>query len=415
MRTADREVPVLPWASDSRQRALAAGRPVVFADATPLAEWPIMARLKAPDDLAALLGPTVSVFEAPTPSILYYTGPVPLDQQVGPATWRPANPRRTATSAELVGSLVRGTSARGTYLYHSARTTAPATRAALGDTTPFVVTEEAAAGFRPAATVNLWAGAAGLAARVHYDTYHNFYLQVLGRKRFRLLPPDVWRNLTLFPAVHPSVRQSQLEWDALPADVRGRAREVVLAPGQILYLPSHWFHQVSSVDASVSVNVWTDALSQWREHEIAKTVIPRRGLGRPEAVGRWLVYRMMDDAARLLGLGHVAGALLEDQYVPLLAGTDAAGTDRWAWLGDDVHDFCMFTEADEAVDAELRGAVANHARGLARQFEELAPGHQRELAFGNTLQMVIHWANRGKEDVAGYVGRFLYCMDTPLE
>ena len=189
---------------------------------------------------------------------------------------------------------------------------------------------------------------------------------------------------------------------------------MVLEPGQVLYLPSHWFHHVGAVDASVSVNVWTDALSQWREHEIAKTVVPRFGLGRPEDYSRWLVYRMMYDAARLLDLdlGDVVRALLEGQYVPLLAGTDATGPARWEWLGDGLdaaYAFTTVTVAQAGVD--MRAAVADHAKVLARQFGELAPGHQRELAFGNTLQMVIHWANQRKEDVAGYVGRFLYCMD----
>ena len=188
-----RDVPVLPWAVDgsSRRDALAGGKPVVFAGC-PAADWPIVARVRRPEDLAPLLPPRVTVFEAATPSVLYYTSPVPLDQQAGGNPRRPANPKRAAARAELVRSLRRGTGDGGAHLYHS-ELVGEATRAVLGDATPLVVVEEAAAGpagFRPSARVNLWAGAAGIHARVHYDTYHNFYLQVLGRKRFRLLLPD---------------------------------------------------------------------------------------------------------------------------------------------------------------------------------------------------------------------------------
>jgi hypothetical protein len=38
---------------------------------------------------------------------------------------------------------------------------------------------------------------------IHYDQDHNFFVHVSGRKRFVLYPPYEWRNLYIYPRVHP--------------------------------------------------------------------------------------------------------------------------------------------------------------------------------------------------------------------
>lgn len=49
--------------------------------------------------------------------------------------------------------------------------------------------------------VNLWVGRAGIVTHTHYDCTYNFFVQLQGRKRFTLFPPD--HNLYLFPCLHP--------------------------------------------------------------------------------------------------------------------------------------------------------------------------------------------------------------------
>lgn len=55
-----------------------------------------------------------------------------------------------------------------------------------------------------------WASSKAVRANLHYDTYHNVYLQLRGRKRFLLLPPNVLARVHLHPSLHPSYRQSQV-------------------------------------------------------------------------------------------------------------------------------------------------------------------------------------------------------------
>ena len=51
----------------------------------------------------------------------------------------------------------------------------------------------------------------GVSSPLHYDAAHNVYCQLIGAKRFVLIPPEEAPNLYSYPRLHPSTRQSQLE------------------------------------------------------------------------------------------------------------------------------------------------------------------------------------------------------------
>ena len=61
-------------------------------------------------------------------------------------------------------------------------------------------------------------GGLGLCTPCHYDGVHNAYVQVKGYKRFVILSPDAWRGLYVFPKLHPSSRQTQVDWAQWPSD-----------------------------------------------------------------------------------------------------------------------------------------------------------------------------------------------------
>lgn len=136
------------------------------------------------------------------------------------------------------------------------------------DATPFLPLIEP----NPArSSVNLWLGRAGAVAHAHYDGYHNFFVQIKGRKRFLLMPPHAWRTLGIYPFVHPSHAQAAANLsNAAPHLVLGgnmgdaggtavgadtdqallAAAEVRVAdvgPGEVLYVPPLWFHHVVAV------------------------------------------------------------------------------------------------------------------------------------------------------------------------
>jgi hypothetical protein len=109
---------------------------------------------------------------------------------------------------------------------------------------------------------NVWIGPSGVTTHLHYDVYHNFYAQIHGWKRFILFPPENFNYLYLYPFLHPGGQSSQVNLDDInlekfPDFKHARAIEAVLGPGDVLYLPPLWFHEVIALDLSMSVSVWT--------------------------------------------------------------------------------------------------------------------------------------------------------------
>ncbi len=114
-------------------------------------------------------------------------------------------------------------------------------------------------------SINAWIGQPHVIAHCHYDGYHNFYAQLYGKKRFLLLRPTNWPGLYPYPFLHPSHAQAQVnasnESDRRHFQLVNQveAYEAILEPGDLLYVPPLWFHEVESLKVSISVNVWTDS------------------------------------------------------------------------------------------------------------------------------------------------------------
>jgi hypoxia-inducible factor 1-alpha inhibitor (HIF hydroxylase) len=135
--------------------------------------------------------------------------------------------------------------------------------------------------YRPIAyQSNVWMGKPGLITHTHYDAQHNFFVQLQGRKRFTLLPPHATAAdgspLPVFPCLHPhfghlapapsehvlplfepvhdNTSTSTSSSLSLPL-----AYIAELGAGDMLVVPSFWWHHVETLEASVSVNVWSTA------------------------------------------------------------------------------------------------------------------------------------------------------------
>jgi hypothetical protein len=106
-----------------------------------------------------------------------------------------------------------------------------------------------------------WLSAAGTSVPLHRDVAENIFFQLVGRKRFFLYPPAAspWLysnplgsglpNYSRFDPERPDYDRWPLSRHVVPA-------EVVLEPGDALYLPSRWWHQVRSLELSTSFNFW---------------------------------------------------------------------------------------------------------------------------------------------------------------
>jgi hypothetical protein len=101
-----------------------------------------------------------------------------------------------------------------------------------------------------------WIGPAGTVTSLHHDLTNNFIAQMVGRKRLTVLPAaEVGR---LYNDRHVFSRITDLDAPDIdvtlyPRLVGAKLYEVVLGPGEILFMPLAWWHQVKSLDFSVTV------------------------------------------------------------------------------------------------------------------------------------------------------------------
>lgn len=108
----------------------------------------------------------------------------------------------------------------------------------------------------------LFAGLGGTLYHCHYDLQPNLHVQLTGRKRFILFPPEDWKHLYPFPVHHDLDRRSMVDLDA-PDDVRfpqwsgASGYMVELEAGEALYIPPYWWHHVQSLTPeTTSMAMW---------------------------------------------------------------------------------------------------------------------------------------------------------------
>ncbi|MBT2382472.1 cupin-like domain-containing protein [Streptomyces sp. ISL-11] len=116
----------------------------------------------------------------------------------------------------------------------------------------------------PMNAANLWISHRGVFTQSHFDELENFNIALEGRKRFVLAPPG-------FREYYPrSLKQGfgdksrVFDFDDVDrrrypklASKLAQRRELILEPGQMLYLPLGWWHQAESLDEmNINMNFW---------------------------------------------------------------------------------------------------------------------------------------------------------------
>lgn len=97
--------------------------------------------------------------------------------------------------------------------------------------------------------LTLWVGTRGAHSPLHYDTYgNNVVLQVSGTKRWQLWKP-----------CHPQIPSRRIPYeessvyshhDPLAHQSITPDYDLILEPGDVLFVPKHWWHFVSTVNAN---------------------------------------------------------------------------------------------------------------------------------------------------------------------
>ena len=103
-------------------------------------------------------------------------------------------------------------------------------------------------------------GMRGIIAESHYDSGRNMIAMLKGSKRYIINPPRACEHLGIISDTkHPSYRHSVIDWsDISQARAHGfdrvEAIDTIVRQGEVLYLPSFWFHYIISLEYSIQCN-----------------------------------------------------------------------------------------------------------------------------------------------------------------
>ncbi|WP_437776869.1 cupin-like domain-containing protein [Sorangium sp. So ce1097] len=95
----------------------------------------------------------------------------------------------------------------------------------------------------------LWLGPAGTVTPLHYDTSNILFAQVHGRKRYRMIAPF---ETSLFEGARAMYAGRDPEQGSMDPVL---VKDVVLDPGDALFIPVGWWHHVRALDVSISLGI----------------------------------------------------------------------------------------------------------------------------------------------------------------
>jgi Tfp pilus assembly protein PilF len=100
----------------------------------------------------------------------------------------------------------------------------------------------------------LWIGPAGTITPLHHDLTNNFMAQVRGRKLVKLIPsfnlPYVYNHLHCYSELD----LTNIDYSRFPMLRNARIMDVILEPGDVLFLPVGCWHYVKGLDMSITMS-----------------------------------------------------------------------------------------------------------------------------------------------------------------
>ena len=99
-----------------------------------------------------------------------------------------------------------------------------------------------------------WFGPKGTFTPIHHDLTNNMLVQIMGRKKVTLIPawqvPWLYNDKGVFSAADfPSFNEKRH-----PLMKNITPMEVVIGPGDALFIPIGWWHCVEALDVSISIS-----------------------------------------------------------------------------------------------------------------------------------------------------------------
>nr|CAB3254555.1 HSPB1-associated protein 1 [Phallusia mammillata] len=176
----------------------------------------------------------------------------------------------------------------------------------------------------------IWVGTKSSHTACHYDSYgFNLVYQVFGRKRWILFPPSDSENVypTRLPYEESSVfsQVNMLNPDVNKHKRFSRAHPyiVTLEPGDLLFVPHHWWHFVENLELSISINAWFPLEQDYhcRLHEAVTQLLIQTVTQSDPSLSQWLISKHQTPTFNE-GLSIVEQALTTSEDFSIVEKTD---------------------------------------------------------------------------------------------
>lgn len=101
--------------------------------------------------------------------------------------------------------------------------------------------------------IKAWFGPRGTVTPLHHDKHSILFCQLTGRKQFKMIPsfelPRIYNQDRYYSEVDPE----RVDPEKHPLFLNASVADVVINPGEMLFIPAGWWHWVRSLDLSISV------------------------------------------------------------------------------------------------------------------------------------------------------------------
>lgn len=105
----------------------------------------------------------------------------------------------------------------------------------------------------------LWLHPAGNRSTFHHDhVFDNVNIQVLGRKRWIMLPPSSLRLLYPVGAWQSPINPFEPDLEKYPRFAEVRAFSCEQGPGEVMFVPKFWWHCVEALEASINLTTFVE-------------------------------------------------------------------------------------------------------------------------------------------------------------
>lgn len=116
-------------------------------------------------------------------------------------------------------------------------------------------------------SLTLWMSSGGTSSVLHFDDAENFLMILAGNKTVMLVHQDEAQNLYAPIAKNPGsspVHQDHVDLESFPNFAKIKWLHGELGPGDTLYIPHTYWHQVNSFGRNLAANLWFGHRQDWQ-------------------------------------------------------------------------------------------------------------------------------------------------------